>query len=129
MNTAVNAPAARPRVGGRGPSARKGTTMHKHLRSTLGLAAVAIALSAQSARAADALPSWQDGAAKTSIVAFVAKVTTPGSPEFVPSAERTAVFDNDGTLWAEQPLYFQVLFALDRVKVLAPQPRAFPQTR
>ena len=95
--------------------------MHQRLLSTLGLAAVAVALSAHSARAADALPSWQDGAAKKSIVEFVAKVTTLGSPEFVPSAERTAVFDNDGTLWAEQPLYFQMLFALDRVKALAPQ--------
>ena len=52
---------------------------------------------------------------------FVAKVTKEGSPDFVPPAERIATFDNDGTLWAEQPLYFQLLFALDRVKALAPQ--------
>ncbi len=52
---------------------------------------------------------------------FVARVTTEGSPEFVPPAERIATFDNDGTLWAEQPMYFQLLFALDRVKALAPQ--------
>ena len=56
-----------------------------------------------------------------SIVDFVAKVTKEGSPDFVPAAERIATFDNDGTLWAEQPMYFQLLFALDRVKALAPQ--------
>ena len=67
------------------------------------------------------LPSWKDGPAKQAIVAFVAKVTKPGSPDFVPAAERIATFDNDGTLWCEQPMYFQFLFALDRVKVLAPQ--------
>ena len=69
----------------------------------------------------DPLPSWNDGPAKTSIVAFVAKVTKEGSPDFVPPAERIATFDNDGTLWAEQPMYFQLLFALDRVTALAPQ--------
>jgi phosphoserine phosphatase len=73
------------------------------------------------ARAADPLPSWNDGKAKQSIVDFVAKVTQPGTPDFVPAAERIAVFDNDGTLWAEQPMYFQFFFALDRVNALAPQ--------
>lgn len=73
------------------------------------------------AHAADPLPSWNDGKAKQSITAFVHKVTTPNSPDFVPVPERIAVFDNDGTLWAEQPMYFQLLFALDRVKALAPQ--------
>jgi hypothetical protein len=73
------------------------------------------------AQTADSLPSWNDGKAKQSIIAFVAQVTKAGSPDFVPPAERIAVFDNDGTLWAEQPMYFQVLFALDRVRVLAPQ--------
>ena len=73
------------------------------------------------ARAADPLTSWNDGTAKQSIVEFVAKVTKEGSPYYVPAAERIAVFDNDGTLWAEQPMYFQLLFALDRVKALAPQ--------
>ena len=71
--------------------------------------------------AADPLPSWNDGAAKTSILEFVARVTTKGSPEFVPPAERVAVFDNDGTLWAEKPMPFQAFFALDRMKALAPQ--------
>jgi hypothetical protein len=67
------------------------------------------------------LPSWNDTASTNAIVAFVERVTKRGSPDFVPEAERIATFDNDGTLWAEQPLYFQVLFALDRVKTLAPQ--------
>jgi len=69
----------------------------------------------------DPLPSWNDTATKKAILAFVDRVTKQGSPEFVPEAERVATFDNDGTLWAEQPMYFQVLFALDRVKALAPQ--------
>jgi phosphoserine phosphatase len=71
--------------------------------------------------AADALPSWNETAPKKAIVAFVDKVTKDGSPDFVLPNERIATFDNDGTLWAEQPLYFQFLFAIDRVKVLAPQ--------
>jgi phosphoserine phosphatase len=71
--------------------------------------------------AADPLSSWNDGKAKQSIVAFVEKVTKEGSPDFVPVPERIATFDNDGTLWAEQPMYFQLIFALDRVKALAPQ--------
>jgi haloacid dehalogenase-like hydrolase len=69
----------------------------------------------------DPLPSWNDGAAKKSITDFVAKVTTAGSPDFVPVPERIATFDNDGTLWCEQPLPVQLFFALDRVKALAPQ--------
>jgi phosphoglycolate phosphatase-like HAD superfamily hydrolase len=81
----------------------------------------ALAFTTAIARAADALPSWNDGKAKQSIVDFVARVTKEGAPDFVPPAERVATFDNDGTLWAEQPLYFQFLFALDRVKALAPQ--------
>jgi hypothetical protein len=73
------------------------------------------------AQTRDPLPSWNDGKAKQSIIAFVAQVTKAGSPGFVPPEERIAVFDNDGTLWPEQPMYFQLLFALDRVKALAPQ--------
>jgi len=69
----------------------------------------------------DQLASWNDGPVKNSLVDFVSRVTTEGSPDFVPPAERVAVFDNDGTLWAEQPIYFQVQFALDRVKALAPK--------
>jgi hypothetical protein len=69
----------------------------------------------------DPLPSWNETASKKAIVTFVERVTKQGSPDFVPEAERIATFDNDGTLWAEQPMYFQLLFALDRVKLLAPQ--------
>jgi phosphoglycolate phosphatase-like HAD superfamily hydrolase len=78
-------------------------------------------LLATSALAADPLPSWNEGKAKQSIIAFVEKVTQEGSPDFVPAAERIAVFDNDGTLWAERPMPFQAAFMLERVKALAPQ--------
>ena len=94
----------------------------KFRQSLLGIAvAGAVVFAATIARAQDALPSWNDGPAKKAITVFVAKVTKPGSPDFVPVPERIATFDNDGTLWCEQPLYFQLLFALDRVKALAPQ--------
>jgi phosphoglycolate phosphatase-like HAD superfamily hydrolase len=81
----------------------------------------ALAMTTTIAHAVDALPSWNDGAAKKSVLEFVAKVTKQDSPDFVPITERIAVFDNDGTLWSEQPAYVQFLFALDRVKALAPQ--------
>lgn len=67
----------------------------------------------------DPLPSWSDGVSKQAITHFVEKVTNEEGDGFVPRAERIAVFDNDGTLWAEQPIYFQLIFALERVKVLA----------
>jgi hypothetical protein len=73
------------------------------------------------ALADDPLPSWNDTAPKKTITTIVGQVTRKGSPDFVPVNERIATFDNDGTLWAEQPMYFQLLFALDRVKALAPQ--------
>ena len=69
----------------------------------------------------DPLPSWNEGSTKQSILDFVRGVTTAGDPLFVKPEDRIAVFDNDGTLWSEQPLYFQLMFALDRIKVLAPQ--------
>jgi len=69
----------------------------------------------------DPLPSWSDGPAKTAIVTFVEAVTTEDSPDFVLADERIAVFDNDGTLWIEQPMYNQLAFALDRIRALAPQ--------
>ncbi|MGM5024534.1 HAD family hydrolase [Tardiphaga sp. 862_B3_N4_1] len=69
----------------------------------------------------DPLQSWNDGAVKKSITDFVSRVTTEGGPDFVPVAERIATFDNDGTLWSEQPAYFQAAFAIDRVKAMAPQ--------
>ena len=84
------------------------------------LTAVMISLIGTQAQS-DPLPSWNDTASKKAIVAFVKQVTTKSSPGFVPVPERIATFDNDGTLWAEQPMYFQMFFALDRVKALAPQ--------
>jgi phosphoglycolate phosphatase-like HAD superfamily hydrolase len=66
------------------------------------------------------LPSWNEGAAKQSITSFVGKVTRSGGDDFVPQAQRVAVFDNDGTLWAEQPIYFQLAFAIDTIKAMAP---------
>jgi haloacid dehalogenase-like hydrolase len=68
----------------------------------------------------DPLPSWNDGATKSSILDFVGRVTTQNGPYFVPPAERIATFDNDGTLWIEQPMYVQLAFVLDRVKTMAP---------
>ena len=70
--------------------------------------------------AEDPLPSWNEGPSKAAIMAFVEKVTTQGSPSFVPEEDRIATFDNDGTLWSEQPMYFQFTFALDRIRAMAP---------
>ena len=67
---------------------------------------------------ADGLPSWNDGAVKRAILEFVARTTTQGGPDWVPVPERIACFDNDGTLWTEQPIYFQIAFAFDRVKAM-----------
>src|SRR6187399_93409 len=69
----------------------------------------------------DPLPSWNDGAAKKSILDFVTKTTKEGSADFIPPPERIACFDNDGTLWSEQPMYFQLAFVIDRIKAMAPQ--------
>ena len=94
-------------------------------RRTLLVAFLAIGLvgTAIEARAADAdpLPSWNDGPTKQSILDFVAAVTKEGGPDYVAPVERIATFDNDGTLWAEKPIYTQLAFAFDRVKALAPQ--------
>jgi len=79
------------------------------------------AWSEQPAGRTDPLPSWNSGPTKHAIIDFVADVTRSGGPDFVPIPERIAVFDNDGTLWVEQPIYTQLVFALDRVKALAPQ--------
>ena len=68
----------------------------------------------------DPLPNWRDGSVKQAVTTFVTSVTNPGGSDYVPPAERIAVFDNDGTLWVEQPMYTQLAFVLDRVKVLAP---------
>jgi len=88
---------------------------------TLVRAALMWAACASLAFGQDALPSWNDGPAKAAITSFVSRVTKAGGSDYVPPAERIAVFDNDGTLWSEQPIYFQLAFAIDRVKALAPQ--------
>ena len=83
--------------------------------------ALAPATTPQPAAAADPLPAWNDGATKKAILDFVGRVTRAGGPDFVPAPERIATFDNDGTLWSEQPIYFQLAFAFDRVTALAPK--------
>src|SRR6266436_5058244 len=95
------------------------TTSMKSIHKALVLLAITL-LGLTTGYAQDPLPSWNDGTAKQSITEFVAKVTKEGSPDFVPPEERIATFDNDGTLWCEQPMYFQLLLALDRVKALSP---------
>jgi len=104
--------------------------MVKYLRITLVVVALAAIAgcteepppaAAAQAQVASPLPSWSDHSAKQTIVDFVKKTTTEGSTDFVPVSERIAVFDNDGTLWAEQPLYFQLIYMSDRIKQLAPQ--------
>ena len=98
-------------------------------RFALAVAVLAVALNActspqgetpATAQTSDPLPSWNEGETKQAITQFVKDVSTADGPKFVPPAERIAVFDNDGTLWAEQPIYSQLLFALDRVRALAP---------
>ncbi len=93
--------------------------MHRLFPAVLALAVGAF--SATALARADPLPSWNDGAAKARIVAFVKAVTDKRSKDYVAPADRIAVFDNDGTLWSEQPMYFQLAFAIDRVKALAPK--------
>jgi hypothetical protein len=91
-------------------------------RGSLGVAAGALVLPAPPAAAqASALPSWREGPSRRAILDFVRATTTEGSSDFVPPAERVAVFDNDGTLWVEQPVYTQFLFVLGRIRELAPQ--------
>ena len=94
-----------------------GPGMHASLLPALALPP----LSAPTTQAPDPLPSWNESASKKAITDFVSRVTRQDGSEFVPAPERIATFDNDGTLWSEQPIYFQVAFALDRVKALAPQ--------
>jgi hypothetical protein len=85
------------------------------------LATAALVAASAAIAQSDPLPTWNDGAAKARIVGFVQAVTDTGSKDYVPPPGRIAVFDNDGTLWSEQPAYFQLLFAIDRVKALAPR--------
>jgi phosphoglycolate phosphatase-like HAD superfamily hydrolase len=92
----------------------------KPLRLIAPTALVVLALTA-AARADDPLASWNDGPAKKAIVEFVEKITKEGSPDFVKPEERIATFDNDGTLWVEQPIYTQMTFAIDEITAMAPQ--------
>lgn len=84
-------------------------------------ALVAVLVFITSIAHADPLPSWNDTAPKEAIVAFIEKVTTAGSPDYVVPAERIATFDNDGCLWCEQPMYVQAFFVFDSIKRMAPQ--------
>lgn len=107
----------------------------KHLLPTFGLALIlssaiscapktdtgANSVVEESGRQAELLPSWNDGKTKEAIINYVEEVTDSSSANFIPVADRIATFDNDGTLWSEQPAYFQLFFALDRIKALAPE--------
>jgi phosphoserine phosphatase len=96
------------------------TSFPGHSMRFLLLAALSTLLSTPLLRAADdPLPSWNEGAAKKAILDFVARVTKKGSPDFVAPSERIAVFDNDGTLWPEDPVPFEVAFSMDRIKANA----------
>jgi phosphoglycolate phosphatase-like HAD superfamily hydrolase len=97
------------------------TTLRIVLSYVLFIISLTLACVHGAAAADDPLPSWHDGAAKRAIVDFIQRVTTAGGKDFVPAPERIATFDNDGTLWAEQPIYFQFAFVSDRIKALAPQ--------
>jgi phosphoserine phosphatase len=90
-------------------------------RNLLAVAGVAMLAPRPAAAQRDPLDAWRSGPRKQALLDFVLAVTTPGSPDFVPPADRIAVFDNDGTLWVEQPAYTQLLFILDRIKALAAQ--------
>jgi hypothetical protein len=95
----------------------------------LGAASAAALPFASAFAQSDPLPSWNDGELKKSIVDFVTRVTIQGGPDFLEPSERIAVFDNDGTLWTEQPFYFQLAFALDRVKAMAPHHPEWKKTQ
>ncbi|NNF46872.1 MAG: haloacid dehalogenase-like hydrolase [Desulfofustis sp.] len=89
--------------------------------SSIILIVILILSSIIAANASDPLPSWNEGKTKKEIISFVNDVSDENNPDYIKSSERIAVFDNDGTLWAEKPLYFQIFFALDRIKALAPE--------
>ncbi len=97
-------------------------TVKRLLRTLFTLGFVLVVLGGTvTAQAADPLPSWNDGKTKQSIIDFVEKTTKEGSGDFVPPERRIATFDNDGTLWAEKPIYFQLIYVIDRVREMAPQ--------
>lgn len=108
------------KVSGRRPRERRDNGWKAAKRIAGMLAAFLFLMPLAALAQQDALPSWNDGKAKSDIEAFVKKVTTEGGDGYVAPVDRIAVFDNDGTLWSEQPYYFQLGFALDRVKALAP---------
>ena len=111
------------------PSSARGLSRRVLLSTLAVLPAVIGSLRPTSAQSqSDPLPSWNEGATKKSITDFVARVTTQG-PDFVPVDRRIATFDNDGTLWIEQPMYVQLAFVLDRVKALAPQNPSWATTQ
>ena len=95
-----------------------GIPIWRRWRLLCGVLAISLlsACAGQRPNQAAALPSWNDGPSRRAIVEFVRTVTTPGATGYVAEADRVAVFDNDGTLWSEQPAYFELLFSLDRVK-------------
>jgi phosphoserine phosphatase len=96
------------------------TFIHRRAVLTALLASLAAAAATFPAFAQnDPLPSWNDGPAKKAITDFVMKVTRDGGPDFVPEPQRIAVFDNDGTLWSEQPMYVQLAFVVDRIKAMS----------
>jgi hypothetical protein len=97
-----------------------GLTMKRYLSAIVCVSSVFMLASCASIQTQDPLPSWNEGASKQAIIQFVEDVHTEDSPGFVPKAERIATFDNDGTLWSEQPMYVQLAFVFDRVKALAP---------
>ncbi len=120
-------------MGSRQPAGKAAGTTRPAPRTLLrAAAALAVAVGAGCGPTADAGPSeppqqasslesWNEGPAKAAIVDFVGRITDPSSADFRPEAERIAVFDNDGTLWAEQPMYFQLIYALDQVREMAPE--------
>jgi phosphoserine phosphatase len=92
----------------------------RHLVWILLVVSVAACAADTTSQAEDPLPSWNAGPARDAVIEFVERATTPGGEDFVPEPERIAVFDNDGTLWSEQPMYFQLRFAIDRLRAMAP---------
>jgi hypothetical protein len=91
--------------------------------------AILFSCTEQPIKNSDPLPSWNDGKAKQSIIDFVTKTTQEGNADFIPVADRIACFDNDGTLWSEQPMYFQFFFAMDRIRKLAPEHPEWKETQ
>ena len=101
-------------------SARVSLPVWRAARRLVAWIVLAAGCAERPAELANSLPSWNDTGVKAQIIDFVHAVTTVGTPDFVPAADRIAVFDNDGTLWTEQPMYTQIVFAIDQAKLAAP---------